>query len=79
MYKYKIDIMNEHIKLNKKDNFLVKILFNKIKEIFPNVKLKKFFVYFDKYEEYYISYYLLKDLKKQLISIDLLTNLVKQK
>jgi len=62
MYKYKIDI--------KKDNFLVKILFNKIKEIFPNVKLKKFFVYFDKYEEYYISYYLLKDLKKQLISIE---------
>lgn len=63
---YKLDLINEHIKINKDDTLIINVLFNKIKELFDNIELKDNFIYFNNYQEYFVSFKLLKDLKAKL-------------
>lgn len=63
---YKLDLINEHIKIDKDNTLIINVLFNKFKELFDNIELKDNFIYFNNYQEYFVSFKLLKDLKAKL-------------
>lgn len=63
---YKLDLINEHIKIDKDDTIIVNVLFKKFKELFDNIELKDNIIYFKNYQEYFVSFKLLKDLKAKL-------------